>query len=280
MVTSDAEAVAGGLDFAVICNPTRLHVNTASYYLKAGIPVLVEKPISDRIEDAQRLIEEARRSGTRTSMAYCMRYHPAYVAAHAAIDSGRIGRVLYAKAWFEGYLPAWHPWEDYRQSYAARKDLGGGALRTLDHDVDYFNWCLGTPEAVIGYGSRSGSLDVDVDDHGTMLIRYEGGAVANVAVSLCRRDRARGFEFIGERGTLAYDWRDQQLRLLGGDSATVLLDYRGGDFAEMYLEMLRDFVAAAAGKGGSAAAAGLAEGLSAIEICCQAESHSFPPHHC
>jgi hypothetical protein len=60
----------------------------------------------------------------------------------------------------------------------------------------------------------------------------------------------------------------------------VLLDYRGGDFAEMYLEMLRDFVAAAAGKGGSAAAAGLAEGLSAIEICCQAESHSFPPHHC
>lgn len=157
IVASHAEAIAEGLDFAVICNPTRFHVDSALPYLAAGIPILMEKPISDRCEDARQLAEEASRRGLPACMAYCMRYHPAYAAAREAVRAGTIGRVLYAKAWFESYLPAWHPWEDYRQSYAARKDLGGGALRTLDHEIDFLNWCLGTPQAVVGSSRRSGA---------------------------------------------------------------------------------------------------------------------------
>jgi predicted dehydrogenase len=153
----------------------------------------MEKPISDRSTDARQLAEEASRRGLPACMAYCMRYHPAYAAAHEALRADAIGRVLYAKAWFESYLPAWHPREDYRQSYAARKDLGGGALRTLDHEIDFLNWCLGTPQAVVGSGGRSGALDGDADDHAALLIRYPGGAVATVQLSLCRRDRSRGF---------------------------------------------------------------------------------------
>ncbi|MEI2709772.1 MAG: hypothetical protein V9E96_12270 [Chitinophagaceae bacterium] len=38
------------------------------------------------------------------------------------------------------YLPAWHPWEDYRTSYAAQKENGGGAALTLSHDIDVVNW--------------------------------------------------------------------------------------------------------------------------------------------
>ena len=53
--------------------------------------------------------------------------------------------MLYAKAWFESYLPSWHPWEDYGLSYAARKDLGGGALRTLDHEIDFLELVPGDP---------------------------------------------------------------------------------------------------------------------------------------
>jgi predicted dehydrogenase len=277
IATSDAQAVAGGLDFALICNPTRFHVDTASYYLKAGVSVLVEKPISDSVDDAQQLADEARRCGVLACTAYCTRYHPAYAAARQAIVSGKIGRVLYAKACFEGYLPAWHPWEDYRQSYAAKKDLGGGALRTLDHDVDFLNWCLGTPAGVVGYSSRSGAIETDADDHAAMLIRYREGPVAGVWLALCRQDRARRFEFVGDQGALTFDWDDPQLRLMPGnrDTASVLLDYRGRDFAEMYVDMLKDYLDAVAKKGGSDALADLDCGLRAIRACCGAESHTF-----
>ncbi len=276
IVASHAEAIAEGLDFAVICNPTRFHVDSALPYLAAGIPILMEKPISDRCEDARQLAEEASRRGLPACMAYCMRYHPAYAAAREAVRAGTIGRVLYAKAWFESYLPAWHPWEDYRQSYAARKDLGGGALRTLDHEIDFLNWCLGTPQAVVGSSRRSGALDGDVDDHASLLIRYPGGAIATVQLSLCRRDRSRGFEFVGEQGTLRYRWEEEKLLAVGADgtNASVLLDHRGYDLNQMYVDLLADFLGTLAGNP-SGAGADLQAGVRAIEVCCQAESHSF-----
>jgi len=280
IVNGNAEAVAAGLDFAIICNPTRLHVDTAAFYLNAGVAVLVEKPISDRVDDARRLVEQQHRGTAAARMAYCMRYHPAYAAARKALCAGTIGRVLYAKAWFETYLPAWHPWEDYRQSYAARKDLGGGALRTNDHEIDFLDWCLVTPRDVMGHSGRSGAIEIDADDHATALIRYQEGPVANVSLSLCRKDRSRGFEFIGDQGALAYDWENLQLRLkTGKDSdSSVLLDFRGRDFAEMYVDMLKDFLGVVAGGSGNPALAGLECGLSAIDVCCRAESHTFPQY--
>jgi predicted dehydrogenase len=277
-VASHAEAIAEGPDFAVICNPTRLHVDSARPYLAAGIPILMEKPISDRSTDARQLAAEASRRRVPACMAYCMRYHPAYAAAREALRSGRIGRVLYAKAWFESYLPAWHPWEDYRQSYAARRDLGGGALRTLDHEIDFLNWCLGTPQAVMGSSRRTGALEGDADDDAALVIGYADGAVATVHLSLCRRDRSRGFEFVGEQGTLRYRWEEEKLSAVGADgtNVSVLLDHRGYDVNQMYVDLMADFLCILGG-GGSGAGADLQAGVRAIEVCCQAESHSFCP---
>jgi predicted dehydrogenase len=276
VVASHAEAIAEGVDFAVISNPTRLHVDSARPYLAADIPILMEKPISDCAADARQLAEEASRRGLAASMAYCLRYHPAYVAAREALRAGAIGRVLYAKAWFESYLPAWHPWEDYRQSYAARKDLGGGALRTLDHEIDFLNWCLGDPQAVMGSSRRTGALDGDADDHAALLIRYAAGATATVQLSLCRRDRSRGFEFVGEQGTLRYRWEEEKLLVVGADgtSVSVLLDHRGYDLNQMYVDLMADFLEMLSGNP-CGACADLQAGVRAIEVCCQAEARSF-----
>jgi len=306
VVTSHAEAISAGLDFAIVANPTRFHVETARRYLATGIPVLLEKPISDNALDARELAAEAARAGVPASMAYCMRYHPAYAAARAALQAGTIGPVLYAKAWFESYLPGWHPWEDYRQSYAARKDLGGGALRTLDHEIDFLNWCLGSPAAVLGSSRRSGALEGDADDCAALLLGYADGVgdcpdfrrqdaapgavsckagengtvplgdtsvMATLTLALCRRDRSRGFEFVGSSGTLRYRWEEEQLRLVAADgqTASVLVDHRGYDINQMYLDLLADFLRVAAGGQPSHAAADLAAGLRAIEVCCQAE---------
>ena len=145
VVANDAEAIAAGIDFAPICNPTRFHVDTAHRYVAASIPVLVEKPISDQCDDAKQLVEDSFRHGTPGCMAYCMRYHPAYAAARQALRAGAIGHVLYTKAWFESYMPLWHPWEDYCAVVCGPQDLGGGACARLIIEIDFLNWCLGTP---------------------------------------------------------------------------------------------------------------------------------------
>jgi predicted dehydrogenase len=244
------EALGARLDAAIICNPTSLHVETALAYLDAGVSVLIEKPIAHRLDDAERLIAAAKRRGACAGMAYAMRYHPAYRLARDAIAEGRLGRTLYAKVWFEAYLPDWHPWEDYRQGYAARRDLGGGALPTLDHELDFLNWCLGQAERAEGRSGRSGALEMDADDWATLSMRYPGEVMAGGTFSLCRRDRSRGFEFIGERATLRFHFETGQLELLRGGErgAQLLWNGAGYDLNDMYLEMLRDFLGALVGR--------------------------------
>ena len=183
------------------------------------------------------------------------RHHPAYAAAREAILAGVVGRTLYAKTWFESYLPSWHPWEDYSLSYAARKDLGGGALHTLDHEIDFLNWCLGTPAAAVGSSRRTGALAGDADDAAALVIRYPSGVDAAATLSLCRRDRSRGFEFVGAEGTLRYRWEEEQLQTVAADGrVSVLLDHRGYDINQMYVDLLAAFLHLAAGGQSRAAA--------------------------
>ena len=272
VVHSNQAAIDAGLDAAIICNPTSEHATAALDFVAAGVPVLVEKPISHRIDDAERLLAAAKRSGAPTAMAYVMRYHPAYRLAADAIDSGRLGRILYAKIWFEAYLPDWHPWEDYRQGYAARRELGGGALPTLDHEIDFLNWRLGGPESATGCSGRSGALEMDADDWATLSIRYPNGVQASGVFSLCRRDRSRGFEFIGERATLRFRFESGRLELLAGNREPELLwNNAGYDLNDAYFSMLGDFLADII-EPGDQRSAPLSAGLQALQVAAAANS--------
>ena len=273
VVHSHDEAIALGIDAAIIANPTRLHLAAAEAYVSGGVPVLIEKPLMGIPcgDDVQRFTTLVRASQTTVAMAYCMRYHPAYRLAQEAIAAGEIGRVLYAKTWFESYLPDWHPWEDYRTSYAARRDLGGGVLPTVDHDIDFLAWCLGLTESASGGSANSGSLGIDADDVATIVLRHAGGAVSTAVMSLCRRDRRRGFEFIGESGTLRYAMEGASEtgapleRIRPGEPTRSLWQDADYDLNTMYRDMLADFLdAIVTGRG---APIPLAAGIDAARAC-------------
>lgn len=244
VVTNSREAIDAGADLAVICNPTSLHVATASEYLAAGVAVLLEKPLANDFNQAQRLVDETERGGAWAGMAYCLRYHPAYRRAYDILTSGKIGRIHYAKAWFEGYLPEWHPWEDYRRGYAARADLGGGALPTLDHELDFLNWCLGPPDRVAVCSGRSGALEADVDDMATVSLRYDGGVLASGLFSFCRHDPSRGFEFVADQGTVRFSMQASKLELLASGKTHTLWQDPEFNLNGMYLDMLKDALTA------------------------------------
>ena len=284
VVDSHEAALAAEPDLAVISNPTRFHVETASKYVEAGVPVLVEKPLSDRPHEATGLAESARERDVLATMAYPLRYHTAYAAARRALLDGAIGRPLYAKAWFETYLPDWHPWEDYRESYAARPELGGGILPTLDHEIDFLNWCFGRPVSFSGVCHRSGALDAPIADVAMLAGHYECGTAVRIDLSLCRKDHSRGFEIIGRHGTLRYTMRGGQLKQISSDepAGELLHQDQGDEVYAMYVEMLADVLRAVASES-SIAPVPLECGLQALQVCAAVESSTptqspGPPH--
>jgi predicted dehydrogenase len=241
------EAIKSGVDLAIVCNPTSLHVATARQLVAARIPVLIEKPLAARLDEAEAFVGDAESVAANVGMAYCLRYHPAYALAREYVSQGRLGRLAGAAAWFESYLPDWHPWEDYRQSYAARAELGGGVLPTLDHEIDFLLWCFGLPTSYSATTSRSGTLDADVDDQACVTMRYPGCEV-ELRLSTCQRQRQRGFEFAGEQEVLRFSFERQCLEMstrAGGGDQT-LWHEPAFDVNLMYEAMLRDALEAVA----------------------------------
>lgn len=195
-------------DAVIVANPTSLHLDVAIPAAQAGCHILLEKPVSNSLDGLDVLQREAQKSGSRILVGFQFRYHPTLNQARELIHSDQIGKVLTVHAHWGEYLPQWHPWEDYRQSYAARADLGGGVIVTLTHPLDYLRYLLGDVESLWSFNGHISPLEVDVEDVAEIGLKFANGAVGGVHVNYFQRPPVHRLEIVGTRGTLRWDSAD------------------------------------------------------------------------
>ncbi len=260
------EALAEHPQAAIVANPTSLHLATALAAIKAGVPVLVEKPLSDSTRGLKELEGETGKRKLSAFVAYNLRYHPALQAVRQIVRSGEpLGKPLLARIHFGTYLPGWHPWEDYRRSYAARRDLGGGAALTSSHELDYALWAFGPAERSAGMASGLHPLGTDVDEMSAALIRHAGGVLSAITLSLAQKPASRGLEVEFERGHLAVDLLAGAWNVQTSDGAKT--EYRppdGFQLDDTYRDQARAFLQALDGEPGDLAT--LAEAGEALAL--------------
>ena len=198
----------------IVSNPTALHLDVAIPAAQAGCAILLEKPISHdlaRVDDLRRAVAA---SGSKVLIGFQFRYHPTLNKAKELIAAGAIGKVLTAHAHWGEYLPNWHPWEDYRQSYAARADLGGGVIVTLTHPLDYLRYLLGEVQALCSFNGHLSPLEMDVEDVAEIGLRFVSGAIGGLHLNYVQRPPVHRLEIVGTGGTLRWDNADGLLTLL------------------------------------------------------------------
>ncbi|MFI5232766.1 MAG: Gfo/Idh/MocA family protein [Gemmatimonadales bacterium] len=201
----DLDAALGAKPDAVfICTPSSRHLDIAQRAAEAGCHLFIEKPVSNTMAGVERLRATAVASGLVVMVGSQWRFHPCVRALRAAIEGGTLGRLVSAEITYAEYLPDWHPYEDYRTSYAARAELGGGVVLTQIHDYDLACWLFGTPRRVTATGGMLGALEIDVED--TVDARLEGGrAPVRVRQTFAARPPVRTIMVTGERGSATLD---------------------------------------------------------------------------
>jgi predicted dehydrogenase len=202
------QALAERPDAVIVANPIAMHCDTALAAVKAGCAVFIEKPLSDRWDGVDELLERSRRAQLVTMVGYQMRFHPALRRVKQYLDEGRVGAPMSAQLHFGEYLPGMHPYEDYRQGHAARKAEGGGAILCLSHELDLVQWWFGMPASVYASGGHLSALEMDVEDTAVILLECaSGGRRLPVSVSLdfVQRPPRRFGEIVGEQGTIRWD---------------------------------------------------------------------------
>lgn len=258
-------ALAHKPDAVIVANPTALHLDVAIPAAQAGCHILLEKPISHSLDRLDELQSAVQKSGSRVLVGFQMRFHPGLQKTAELISSGVLGKPLSARAHWGEYLPNWHPWEDYRNSYSARGDLGGGVVLTLCHPFDYLRWLLGEVNAVWASTQISGELAIEVEDQAEVGLQFAGGALASVHLDYLQRPGAHWLQVVCADGVLDWDAETSILRVSRTEG-------RGQEFAppagfernDLFLAQTRHFIEVA--RGAAQPQCTLDDGRKALEI--------------
>jgi predicted dehydrogenase len=232
-------------DGIVIASPTSRHVEQARWALDVADRVLVEKPLGSDVTAVVALAAEA---GERLMVGYNLRFHEPLHQYVRILSSGAIGRTLSARAWFGSWLPSWRPAIDYRLSYSARADLGGGVLFDAIHELDLLFWILPGHFDVVGsIVARVGDLDIDVEDTVKAILRHDTGVPVEVSLDYLSRRYRRGLDLIGTDGSLQLDWATQTITLETPSGVETF--EAAGDVADSYVAEARCFIKWLRGEG-------------------------------
>lgn len=200
------EAISFRPEAAIIAGPASRHLGAALPLAKAGVHLLVEKPLADRLEETGELVEFCREHRLVLMTGYNLRFLPSLREARRLVMSGAIGTVLGVRAEVGQYLPNWRPNSDYRQTVTASRKLGGGAILELSHELDYIFWFFGMPSSVTAKGGRYSELEIDVEDMVEITLEYQSPRrLVNIHIDMLQRSPVRQCRFIGDEGTLLWD---------------------------------------------------------------------------
>jgi predicted dehydrogenase len=164
-------------DGLIIASPNAMHLSMTLDCLERGVPVLLEKPVTDTVASAQKLLGVVRRTGVPVLVGHHRRYNPMIRAAREAIASGRIGQPTAVVGMWLLKKP-----DDYFDA-AWRRELGGGPiLINLVHDIDNLRFICGDIVEVQALVSNQ-VRKFEVEDTAALLLKFANGAIGTFSVS-------------------------------------------------------------------------------------------------
>ena len=169
-----------GLELVHVTTPHNQHVPVAVDFLEAGIPVLTEKPIAASLAEGERLIETAKRTGTKIGVSFQNRYNAQSRALKEILEAGTYGKVLGGHG-----SVLWRRTPEYyraRPWRGSKEGSGGGLLiNQAIHTIDMLQWLLGDVTEVSGHAGTYGLSDViEVEDTATVAMVHGDPAVRSV----------------------------------------------------------------------------------------------------
>lgn len=192
-------------DIAFITNVTSEHVSTAVKLAEHGINLFIEKPLSHSVDHIDELSEIIKRKKIKVMIGSNFRFHECIKKIKELLDENLIDEIISVRVECGSYLPDWHPNEDYRSSYAAQKELGGGVVLTCIHEIDYLHWFLGQVDEIVSFSGKYSDLELNVDDLSTALIKFKKNIIAEIHLDFFQRKEFRSCKIIGKKGTIYWD---------------------------------------------------------------------------
>jgi len=187
-------------DFAIISNPTSLHALQIEELLKYEIPLLIEKPVVSNLKDGFRIQEKIESKNIFTHVGCNLRFLKVMKFTKDFLQKEAL-KINEVNIYGGSDLSQWRPHQDFRKSYSANEDLGGGIHMDWIHELDYLYWLFGAPTEATKVFGRKSSLGINSIDYANYTFTYPDFH-ASVILNYYRKDRKRTMEVVTSTGTL------------------------------------------------------------------------------
>ncbi|MEE9542845.1 MAG: Gfo/Idh/MocA family oxidoreductase [Thermodesulfobacteriota bacterium] len=227
---------------AVIATPSSMHVEHAALCASSGVDVLIEKPLSNTLDNVVNLINTASEKKVMVMMAMCYRFHPVFLRLKEIIEESILGDIYHVNYFGGHYLPDWHPDVDYRDEYAARSDLGGGVVLTSIHGLDNIRWLFGDVLEVASFVDTVSDLDMDVEDMVASIMKTEKAIHISMYSDFLNRKGQHLMHVTASLGSIECDFISGTIKRFtanNGETTTETVDY---DVNTMYLGEMEYFL--------------------------------------
>jgi predicted dehydrogenase len=242
LIASIDEGLRRSPDLVVISTPTSKHMRPALQALEAGAHVFVEKPFSHDLEGFDQLEKLARSQNRMVATSFQRRFNPHFQILKKAIESRSTGRIASVVFNVSSYLPSWHPYEDFRDMYASRKELGGGVLLTEIHEIDLCCWFFGLPQTVFCTGGSLSGAGLEVEDTVALSLSYEG-FVVSLNLGFMNRKTRRELQINASQCSFEWNENQNQLKTFNhekGDETVVSAPFQNSE--ELFEKQFQDLL--------------------------------------
>jgi len=185
-------------DYFIIASPTAKHLK----YLKeidklfTEKTILIEKPLFDRWEDYK--VKK-----NKVYVGYNLRFHPVIDKLKDIVD---VDEVIKVEISCHSFLPEWRKNIDYRKSSSAKKNMGGGVLLDLSHELDYLLYLFGGIDILHSLNSKVSNLDIETDDYLNLVGRIvKNNAIFSLDLTYFSYMERREITIFSSKGTIHAD---------------------------------------------------------------------------
>ncbi len=228
--------VPGDYDVIFITNPTELHLQTLKQFHDKGKHFYIEKPVVSlsQIEDAK-LFQT--RDGSVYYVACPLRYNAVIQWIKNYVDPSN---VISVRSISSSYLPDWRPGQDYRNTYSAHKDMGGGVSIDLIHEWDYLAYLFGWPKFVYSLIGKKTDLEIDSDDYAIYIAEYMD-KIAELHLDYFGRKTIREVQLFTKNDTIIGDLANNKISFLSAGESIDFHEERD-DYQKRELKHFLDMI--------------------------------------
>ena len=170
-------------------------------------------------------------------------FHPIVNKINSFISNNDLGQLINMQIQAGQYLPDWHPYENFKNSYFSRKDLGGGVLLTLIHEIQLAINYAGKPSEVLCFLQHNYFKGIDVEVAADLSIKHKNNSISQIHIDYLQKESHRSGILTFENGWISYDFNLLQVEAcIKGKKKKLIWKDKSYDYNKMYIKELEEFI--------------------------------------